>query len=115
MVRIRGSQLVRNECNASNSHSPIATMENRGRPDEIYRHVDCFLFGNESGICVSCSNLLKTMQQIRRRHLAGTKTVKVIHSSDVILAETVQLQRKVCIYMLYPSRKFTRFKISIKR
>ena len=42
MVRIRGSQLVRNECNASNSHSPIAIMENRGRPDEIYRHVDCF-------------------------------------------------------------------------
>jgi len=92
VVRIRGSQLVRNECNASNSHSPIAIMENRGRPGEIYRHVNC---GNESGICISCSNLLKTMQQIRRRHLAGTKTVKVIHASDVILAETVQLQRKV--------------------
>lgn len=50
---------------------------------------------NNNDMCKNCKKLQKTMQQIRRRYLAGINSMKVIHASKDVLAEKVNEQRKI--------------------
>ena len=95
MTRIRGPQLVNNKLGPNNSHEPFAFLENKGKPDEIYRRVDCCLLVNTNGACENCKQLKNTMIKIHNRFLAGTKSVKINHASQEILGEAIQEQRKV--------------------
>jgi hypothetical protein len=49
VTRIRGPQLVNNKLGPNNSHEPFALLENKGKPDEIYRRVDCCLLVDTNG------------------------------------------------------------------
>ncbi|PKB95609.1 hypothetical protein RhiirA5_385892 [Rhizophagus irregularis] len=91
VTRIRGTQLVSNKKN----HLPFALMERMCQPDEIYQRIDCTLIVKEESICKNCAKLQKTMQQIQKRCLTGTNSVKAIHASKEILIEKVNQQRKV--------------------
>jgi predicted rRNA methylase YqxC with S4 and FtsJ domains len=53
------------------------------------------LVAENNNICKNCEKLQKTMQQIRRRYLAGINSVKAIHASKNILIEKVDKQRKI--------------------
>jgi len=70
-------------------------LENQGQPGEAYRRIDCILVAEDNNICKNCKKLQRTMQQIRRRYLAGTNSVKVVHASKKILIEKVNEQRKI--------------------
>ena len=70
-------------------------MERIGQPDEVYRRVDCILVVTKTSICENCAKLRRTMQKIQKRIIAGTNSVKTMHSSKKILIEQVDQQRKV--------------------
>lgn len=89
MTRIRDPQLVNNKLGPNNSHEPFALLENKGKPDEIYRRVDCCLLVDKNGACENCKKLRKTMIKIRNRFLAGTKSVKINHASQEILGPNI--------------------------
>ncbi|CAH1768839.1 3872_t:CDS:2, partial [Entrophospora sp. SA101] len=94
VTHIRGPQLVNNKLGPNNSHEPFAFLENKGKPDEIYHHVDCCLLVDTKGACENCKKLKKTMLKIHDRSLAGTKSA--IKKSNKII-ETLQdhLKKKV--------------------
>jgi hypothetical protein len=73
-------------------------LENQGQSNEAYRRIDCDLLINEINICQKCQKLKDTLAKIKNRNLAGTLSTKISHASQEILAEKVQLQRKVIIY-----------------
>jgi GTP1/Obg family GTP-binding protein len=50
---------------------------------------------NKKNICENCEKLKRTMQQIRRRFLTGTNSIKIIHASKDLLIKQVKEQRKV--------------------
>ena len=70
-------------------------MEKQGQPGEAYRRIDCILVAENNNICKNCKKLQKTMQQIRRRYLAGINSVKAVYASKDILIEKVNKQRKI--------------------
>jgi len=94
----RGTQLVNNNVNIDNTHEPFAIMENQGKPNEIYRRINCHLLVDSGDICENCKKLKNTMTQIRKRFLAGTNFVKTDHASNELLVETIQQQRKVYFF-----------------
>ncbi len=90
---------MNNSVSANNTHEPFAIMENQGKPNEIYRQIDCHLLVNSIDICENCKKLKNTMTQIHKRFLAGTNFVKTDHASNELLAETIQQQRKVYFFL----------------
>ena len=95
MVHIRGTQLVNNNQTADKKHTPFAFLEKQGQLDEAYRRIDCMLVVKDKNVCKNCEKLLKTMQQICRRLLTGTTSVKTVHASKDILIEKVKKQRRI--------------------
>ncbi len=107
VVQLRGNQLVSNKLNADGSHEIIARLENKGRPNELYRRVDCSLFVYTGSICINCNKLLNTLGQIRGRHVTGVQAVKISHASEAMLVQTVHDQRKVLhnkLFYLYQAK-----------
>ena len=98
VVKLRGANLVNNQKNSNNAHEVFATLENQGQSNEAYRRIDCDLLINEIDICQKYQKLKKTLTKIKNRNLAGILSTKISHSSQEILMEKVQLQRKVIIY-----------------
>jgi hypothetical protein len=76
-------------------HTPFAFLENKGHPDKAYRHINCKLIIKDGNICENCQKVYKTMQQIRRRSLAGVNSVKNVHASKMILIEKIEHQKKL--------------------
>src|SRR3984957_11057816 len=94
---MRGTQLVNNAQNSNKEHTPFAFLEKQGQPDEAYRHTDCILVVKDKSknVCENCEKLKKTMQQIHRRFLTGTNSIKIVHASKDLLIEKVKEQRKI--------------------
>lgn len=103
MVKLRGVNLVNNQKNSNNIHEVFATLENQGQSNEAYRRIDCDLLINKINICQNCQKLKDTLTKIRNRNLAGTLSTKISHASQEILANKVQLQRKVMFIIKYTS------------
>ena len=97
MVKLRGANLVNNQKNSNNIHEIFATLENQGQSNEAYRRIDCDLLINEINICPNCQKLKDTLIKIKNRNLTGASSIKISHASREILAEKIQLQRKVII------------------
>ncbi|CAH1761767.1 4196_t:CDS:10, partial [Entrophospora sp. SA101] len=95
VTRNRGLQLVNNKLGPDGTHEPFTFLENKGKPNEIYRRVDCHLLVDLKGACENCKKLKNTLIKIRSRYLTGTKSVKTNHASQEILSEAVQEQRKL--------------------
>jgi hypothetical protein len=92
--------LLSNKCEPDGSHSVVAQLEDAGLPTECYRHINCDLLIPKSGMCIHCTNLRKILLQIRRRIAEGIETVKVMHSSENILQQAINKQRKVCKFVV---------------
>jgi len=73
----------------------LAILENKGQPNEVYRHTNCMLIVKDNNVCENCQKIHKTIGQIHRRILAGVNSVKTIHASKEILIEKIDYQRKV--------------------
>ncbi|CAJ0751439.1 9385_t:CDS:2 [Entrophospora sp. SA101] len=86
VTRNRGLQLVNNKLGPDGTHEPFAFLENKGKPNEIYRRVDCHLLVDLKGACENCKKLKNTLIKIRSRYLTGTKSVKTNHASQEILS-----------------------------
>jgi hypothetical protein len=101
-------KLVSNKCKPDGTHDVIAQLEDVGLPTEYYRHINCDLLIPKSGVCAHCTNLRKTLLQIRRRIAEGKEPVKLIHASENVLQQTINKQRKV-----YKSRGRIRIDVNI--
>ncbi|GBC39887.2 hypothetical protein GLOIN_2v1773882 [Rhizophagus irregularis DAOM 181602=DAOM 197198] len=104
VVKLRGINLVNNQKNSNNIHKVFATLENQGQSNEAYRRIDCDLLINKINICQNCQKLKDTLTKIRNQNLAGILSTKISHASQEILANKVQLQRKVMFIIKYTNR-----------
>ena len=90
---------MRNQKNSSNIHEPFAILENQGQSDQAYRRIDCNLLVTETNICSNCQKLKDTLIKIKNRNLMGVLPTKVVHASQEVLAQKIQVQRKVIIWI----------------
>ncbi|POG80139.1 hypothetical protein GLOIN_2v1803661 [Rhizophagus irregularis DAOM 181602=DAOM 197198] len=70
------------------------TKENQSQHNETYRRIDCYLLVTETNIYENCQKLKNTLIKIKNRNQTNTLPVKVIYTSQEVLAKKIQLQRK---------------------
>ncbi|UZO25795.1 uncharacterized protein OCT59_018054 [Rhizophagus irregularis] len=94
IVKLCDIHLVRNKKNSYNIHEPFAILENQSQHNETYRRIDCYLLVTETNIYENCQKLKNTLIKIKNRNQTNTLPVKVIYTSQEVLAKKIQLQRK---------------------
>ena len=82
---------------SDNIYEPFVTLKNQDQPNQSYRRIDCDLLVTETNICNNCQKLKNTLMKIKNRNLMGTLPTKVVHNSQEVLVQKIQIQRKVIV------------------
>jgi len=90
---------VRNQKNSNNIHESFVILKNQGQSDQAYRRIDCNLLVTKTNIYSNCQKLKDTLIKIKNRNLMDVLPTKVVHASQEVLAQKIQVQRKVIIWI----------------